>query len=83
LPNKVRVLLDPKHSTAGTYQLILNQQEAQFYNIEIVFDTHPVEGMKARKNPVEIEQMKSANFKASRAKTLTLKWLTEQLENGK
>ncbi len=83
LPHKVRVLLDPKHSTAGTYQLILNHQEAQFYNIEIVFDTHPVEGMKARKNPVEIEQMKLANFKASRAKTLTLKWLTEQLENGK
>ncbi len=82
LPNKVRVLLDPKHSTAGTYLLILNQQAAQFYNIEIVFDPNPVEGMKARKNPVEIEQMKSANFKASRAKTLTLKWLTEQLENG-
>ena len=82
LPKKVRVLLDAKHSTAGTYQLILNQQEAQLYNIEIVFETHPVEGMKARKNPVEIEQMKSANFKASRAKTLTLKWLTEQLENG-
>ncbi len=82
LPNKIRVLLDPKHSTAGTYLLILNQQAAQFYNIEIVFDPNPVEGMKARKNPVEIEQMKSANFKASRAKTLTLKWLTEQLENG-
>ncbi|MEG3850089.1 aminopeptidase P family protein [Microcoleus sp. herbarium19] len=83
LPKKVRVLLDPKHSTAGTYQLILNQQAAQLYNIEIVFDPNPIEGMKARKNPVEIEQMKSANFKASRAKTLTLKWLTEQLENGK
>ncbi|MEG3839777.1 aminopeptidase P family protein [Microcoleus sp. herbarium14] len=83
LPKKVRVLLDAKHSTAGTYQLILNQQEAQLYSIEIVFETNPVEGMKARKNPVEIEQMKSANFKASRAKTLTLKWLTEQLENGK
>ncbi len=82
LPNKVRVLLDPKHSTAGTYQLILNQQAAQLYNIEVVFEANPVEGMKARKNPVEIEQMKSANFKASRAKTRTLKWLTEQLENG-
>ena len=82
LPNKVRVLLDPKHSTAGTYQLILNQQAAQLYNIEVVFEPNPVEGMKARKNPVEIEQMKSANFKASRAKTRTLKWLTEQLENG-
>ncbi|MEG4343461.1 aminopeptidase P family protein [Microcoleus sp. A003_D6] len=83
LPHKVRVLLDPKHSTAGTYQLISNHQKSQFYNIEIVFEAHPVEGMKARKNPVEIEQMKSANFKASRAKTLTLKWLTEQLESGK
>lgn len=82
LPKKVRVLLDAKHSTAGTYQLLLNQQKASENKIEIVFQLNPVEGMKARKNPVEIEQMKSANFKASRAKVLTLKWLTEQLENG-
>ncbi len=81
LLKKVRVLLDSKHSTAGTYQLILDQQKAK-NNIEIVFDPNPIEGMKARKNPVEIEQMKSANFKASRAKTLTLMWLTEQVENG-
>ncbi|MEG4800475.1 aminopeptidase P family protein [Microcoleus sp. ARI1-B5] len=82
LSKKVRVLLDAKHSTAGTYQLILNQQKASENKIEIVVQPNPVEGMKARKNPVEIEQMKSANFKASRAKTLTLKWLTEQLESG-
>lgn len=82
LPKQVRVLLDAKHSTAGTYQLLLNQQKASENKIEIVFQLNPVEEMKARKNPVEIEQMKSANFKASRAKTLTLKWLTEQLENG-
>ncbi|MCC3509460.1 MAG: aminopeptidase P family protein [Microcoleus sp. PH2017_17_BER_D_A] len=82
LPKQVRVLLDAKHSTAGTYQLLLNQQKASENKIEIVFEPNPVEGMKARKNPVEIEQMQSANFKASRAKTLTLKWLTEQLENG-
>ncbi|MEG5057357.1 M24 family metallopeptidase [Microcoleus sp. A2-C5] len=81
LPKKIRVLLDSKHSTAGTYQLILDQQKAK-NNIEIVFEPNPIEGMKARKNPVEIEQMKSANFKASRAKTLTLMWLTEQVENG-
>ncbi|MBE9185053.1 aminopeptidase P family protein [Microcoleus sp. LEGE 07076] len=81
LSNKVRVLLDSKHSTAGTYQLVLGGQKAE-NKIEIVFAANPVEGMKARKNPVEIEQMKSANFKASRAKVLTLKWLTEQLENG-
>ncbi|MEG3860680.1 aminopeptidase P family protein [Microcoleus sp. herbarium12] len=82
LPKKVRVLFDSKHSTAGSYQLILDHQKAK-NNIEILFEQNPVEGMKARKNPVEIEQMKSANFKASRAKTLTLKWLTEQLENDR
>ncbi|MEO6860151.1 MAG: aminopeptidase P family protein [Microcoleus sp.] len=82
LPTKVRVLLDSKHSTAGTYKLILGQQKTE-NKIEIVFQPNPVEGMKARKNSVEIEQMKSANFKASRAKVLTLMWLTEQLENGK
>ncbi len=83
LSETVRVLLDPKHTTAGTYQLISDRQKVNANTVEIVFDPNPIEGMKARKNPVEIEQMKSANFKASRAKTLTLKWLTEQLENGK
>jgi Xaa-Pro aminopeptidase len=80
---KIRVLLDPKHTTAGTHQLIIDRQSATDSNIKIVLEANPIEGMKARKNPVEIEQMKSANFKASKAKTFTLKWLTEQLENGK
>ena len=79
---KIRVLLDPKHTTAGTHQLIIEIQSATDSNIEIVLEANPIEGMKARKNPVEIEQMKSANFKASKAKTFTLKWLTEQLQNG-
>lgn len=83
LCEKARVLLDPKHTTAGTYQLISDRQKANPNAVEIVFDSNPIEAMKARKNPVEIEQMRSANFKASRAKTLTLKWLTEELENGK
>lgn len=82
-PRLTRVLLDAKHTTAGTHQLIVNRQVEDEDNIEIVFDANPIEGMKARKNPVEIEQMKSANFKASKAKTFTLKWLTEQLDNGK
>ncbi len=81
-PKLTRVLLDAKHTTSGTHQLILNRQVEDEDNIEIVFDANPIEGMKARKNPVEIEQMKSANFKASKAKTFTLKWLTEQLEDG-
>ncbi len=81
-PKLTRVLLDAKHTTAGTHQLIVNRQVEDEDNISIVFDSNPIEGMKARKNPVEIEQMKSANFKASKAKTFTLKWLTEQLESG-
>ncbi|MCU0540691.1 MAG: aminopeptidase P family protein [Oscillatoriaceae cyanobacterium Prado104] len=83
LCEKARVLLDPKHTTAGTYQIISDRQKLKPDAIEIVCDSNPIEAMKARKNPVEIEQMRSANFKASRAKTLTLKWLTEQLEAGK
>ena len=82
-PKLTRILLDAKHTTAGTHQLIVNRQVEDEDNIKIVFEASPIEGMKARKNPVEIEQMKSANFKASKAKTVTLKWLTEQLENGK
>jgi Xaa-Pro aminopeptidase len=82
-PHQIRVLLDPKHTTAGTHQLIVDRQSTTDSNIKIVFEANPIEGMKARKNPVEIEQMKSANFKASRAKTLTLRWLNEQLGNGK
>jgi len=82
-PKLTRVLLDAKHTTAGTHQLIVNRQVEDEDNIKIVFETNPIEGMKARKNPVEIDQMKSANFKASKAKTFTLKWLTEELENGK
>ncbi|WP_236505619.1 aminopeptidase P family N-terminal domain-containing protein, partial [Tychonema sp. BBK16] len=82
-PRLTRVLLDAKHTTAGTHQLIINRQVEDEDNIEIVFKANPIEGMKARKNSVEIEQMKSANFKASKAKTFTLKWLTEQLDNGR
>lgn len=83
LCEKARVLLDPKHTTAGTYYIISDKQKLNSEAIEIVFKSNPIEAMKARKNPVEIEQMRAANFKASRAKTLTLKWLTEQLETGK
>ncbi len=38
--------------------------------------------MKARKNAVEIEQMKAANLKASRAIVRTLKWISAQLGSG-
>ncbi|GAB1545266.1 M24 family metallopeptidase [Scytonema sp. NUACC21] len=69
-----RVLLDPKHTTMGTYQLIENAQ--------IVETSNPIEGIKARKNAVEVEQMKAANLKSSRGKIKTLKWISEQLAKG-
>ncbi len=73
-----RVLLDPKHTTQGTDALL----RSPTLNGKIVKATNPIEGMKARKNKTEIAQMQQANLQASRAKTLTLKWLSEQLANG-
>ncbi len=70
---QVRVLVDPKHTTLGTHHLLTQ------VNGRILEADNPIEGMKARKNPVELEHMTLANFRASRAKTLTLKWLSEQL----
>lgn len=74
-----RVLIDPKHTTAGTYQLITTDLAA---SCPITETDHPIEGMKARKNAVEVTQMQQANLKASRAKTRTLKWLSDQLASG-
>jgi Xaa-Pro aminopeptidase len=73
--NNLRVLIDPRHTTMGTYCLLEGVQAIETAN--------PIEGMKARKNKIEIEQMKAANLKASRAKTRTLKWISEQIDSGK
>lgn len=83
-PGASRILLDPKHTTTGTYQVLLSQpSENGDDGVKIVISAHPVEGMKARKNAVEIEQMKLANLKASRGKVRTLKWLSDRLADGK
>ncbi|MBD2022314.1 aminopeptidase P family protein [Leptolyngbya sp. FACHB-36] len=73
LNDKRRVLLDPKHTTMGTQQLVTGL---------IVETSSPIEGLKARKNEVEIAQMQQANLKASRAKTRTLKWIADRLASG-
>jgi Xaa-Pro aminopeptidase len=73
-----RVWLDPKRSTTGTYNL-LRQHGSRPQIVEL---DNPIEGMKARKNAVEIAQMQQANLKASRAKTRTLKWLGDQIAQG-
>ncbi|MCL6432859.1 MAG: aminopeptidase P family protein [Leptolyngbyaceae cyanobacterium HOT.MB2.61] len=73
-----RVLLDPKRSTMGTCILLKDHPS----RCKILETSNPIEGMKARKNAVELAQMQQANLKASRAKTRTLKWLSEQVERG-
>lgn len=78
-----RVLLDPKHTTMGTYGLLNQAAEADgSIRVQILELPNPIEGMKARKNLVEIAQMQAANLKASRAKTRTFKWMLDQLAQG-
>jgi len=71
-----RVLLAASQTTYGTY-LQLKEVKAKIADGE-----HPVETLKAIKNSVEIVQMQQANLKASWAKTLTLKWIEEQIDKG-
>lgn len=75
-----RVLLDPKHTTTGTYQIVLGVPEEV---VKVVMAPNPIEPIKAHKNPVEIEQMQLANLQASRGKTRTFKWLDDQIQSGK
>ncbi|MGY2882881.1 aminopeptidase P family protein [Thermostichus sp. OS-CIW-28] len=66
--------LDPKQTTQGTQELL---QDASCRELE-----HPVEALKAVKNPTELEQMRLANRKASRAKIRTLAWIDRQIQQG-
>jgi Xaa-Pro aminopeptidase len=75
-PGKPTVLLDPKHTTWGTLELI-EQQGGRIKEVE-----HPVELMKAVKNPAEIAGMRDANLKASRGKIRAWYWLEQQLSAG-
>ncbi|MDX2255027.1 MAG: aminopeptidase P family protein [Pseudanabaenaceae cyanobacterium bins.39] len=72
-----KVLVAPSQTTLGTYLLL---KEA---NAQIIEAMHPVEIFKAHKNAVEIAQMQQANLKASWAKTLTIKWIEEQINDDK
>jgi Xaa-Pro aminopeptidase len=75
-----RVLIDPNHTTMGTQALLTDPATA--IACRLVDATTPIEGMKARKNAIEVAQMQQANLKASRAKTRTLKWVDDQLSRG-
>ena len=65
LPNS-RALIDPKHTTRGTYQ-VLKPAPGQ-PRCKIVEMANPVEEMKARKNAIEIAQMQQANLKLAALK---------------
>lgn len=69
-------LIDPKHTTCGTVSLIQN------HGGQVKEGEHPLEMMKALKNPVEIEGMKAANLKASRGKIRAWAWLDAQIKAG-
>ncbi len=78
--DRQRVLVASSQTTLGTY-LQLKEVNAPMIGAEQLVE-HPVETFKALKNPVEIAQMQQANLKASFAKTLTLKWIEEQITAG-
>jgi Xaa-Pro aminopeptidase len=74
------ILLDVTMTTMGTYQLL--ESLVKRGTAKFIESKNPIEGMKARKNAIEIEQMQQANLCASRAKTRTLKWLSDQCTQG-
>lgn len=69
-------LIDPKHTTYGSLCRI---EEGGGLGQE---GEHPIELMKALKNPVEIAGMKAANLKASRGKIRAWAWLDAQVKAG-
>jgi Xaa-Pro aminopeptidase len=74
------VLVDPKRSTMGTLHLL--NPDLTHIDRRIVEIDNPIEKLKACKNETELAGMQQANLKASRAKTRTLKWISEQLAAG-
>ncbi|GAB4211327.1 MAG: M24 family metallopeptidase [Synechococcales cyanobacterium] len=67
-------LLAPRHTTVGTWHLADTRRWVE--------SSHPIEDLKARKNATELAGMRSANLKASRAKTRVLHWIEQQMATG-
>lgn len=70
------VLLDKDSLTMGTLQLLEGQTR-------LVEARNPVLLEKALKNPVEVERMALANFRASRAIIRHLAWTSQMFDEGK
>jgi Xaa-Pro aminopeptidase len=64
--------IDPRHLTQGSISLLSQLRQI----------VDPIEQLKAKKNPVELEQMRRANQAASRAKIRTLAWVDQQWQQG-
>jgi Xaa-Pro aminopeptidase len=75
LPKSATALIDTKQMTVGVYQLL--------ERVTLIDLPSPIDGMKGKKNPIELEQMRLANLKASWAKTLAIKVINETLDAEK
>jgi Xaa-Pro aminopeptidase len=70
------VLVDPKHTTWGTLDIV------ETAGGRVRETEHPVELLKAVKNEAEIAGMKAANLKASRGKIRVWYWLEQAISAG-
>lgn len=74
--NGKRVLVAVNHTTYGTVQIIDGAGGT------VVEAEHPVEMLKAVKNPAEIAGMRKANLRASRGKIRAWYWLETRIQAG-
>jgi len=72
-----RVLIDPRHMTYGTVNLI---HKAKATMVEL---DNPIEMAKALKNPTEIQWMKQAHFQSGKGKIRLFHWIAQQQKAGK
>jgi Xaa-Pro aminopeptidase len=75
LPEKATALIDTNQMTVGAYQLL---EQVTLINLP-----SPIDAMKGKKNLTELDQMRLANLKASWAKTLVIKAISETLDAEK
>jgi Xaa-Pro aminopeptidase len=74
-PENATALLDINQMTVGAYQLLKQ--------VPLIDLSSPIDAMKGKKNPTELDQMRLANLKASWAKTLAIKVIGETLKAEK
>ncbi len=70
------VLIDPSHTTAGSHRIVI-RAKGKVKQVKT-----PIEMMKALKNPTEVKWIKAAHIKSSKAKSLALWWMYQQLKYG-